>query len=460
MDRRKFLKAGAIAGVGATVGTGEVIARDVKNKAAAVLEKKDDRKARIGFIGVGLRGRNHLAVLLRRDDIEIPAICDIDPDAISASQKMIREFGFPEAAVYTGSEKAFEEMLERDDLDGVIIATPWLWHTRMAVAAMKAGKYAGIEVSAANTIEECWDLVNTYEETGVPCMILENVCYRRDVMAVLNMVRENIFGEMVHLECGYQHDLREVKFNNGSQAYGGGVEFGDNAFSEAKWRTLHSVHRNGDLYPTHGIGPVAVYTDINRGNRFVSLTSTASKGRGLHDFVVDRGGRDHPNASVDFKLGDVITTVIRTQNEESIIVSHDTNLPRPYSLGFRVQGTNGLWMDINRSLYIQGVSPAHRWEDAAPYLEKYDHPLWKKYAEKATGSGHGGMDFFVDHAFVESVKRGVDTPLDAYDAAAWSAISPLSEASISAGNAPQDFPDFTRGMWMKRKPVFALGDEY
>ncbi|MDG1753994.1 MAG: Gfo/Idh/MocA family oxidoreductase [Rhodothermales bacterium] len=460
MDRRKFLKAGAIAGVGATVGTGEVIARDVKNKAAAVLEKKDDRKARIGFIGVGLRGRNHLAVLLRRDDIEIPAICDIDPDAISASQKMIREFGFPEAAVYTGSEKAFEEMLERDDLDGVIIATPWLWHTRMAVAAMKAGKYAGIEVSAANTIEECWDLVNTYEETGVPCMILENVCYRRDVMAVLNMVRENIFGEMVHLECGYQHDLREVKFNNGSQAYGGGVEFGDNAFSEAKWRTLHSVHRNGDLYPTHGIGPVAVYTDINRGNRFVSLTSTASKGRGLHDFVVDRGGRDHRNASVDFKLGDVITTVIRTQNEESIIVSHDTNLPRPYSLGFRVQGTNGLWMDINRSLYIQGVSPAHRWEDAAPYLEKYDHPLWKKYAEKATGSGHGGMDFFVDHAFVESVKRGVDTPLDAYDAAAWSAISPLSEASISAGNAPQDFPDFTRGMWMKRKPVFALGDEY
>ena len=460
MDRRKFLKAGAIAGVGATVGTGEVMAKDVKDKAATILKKRDDRKARIGFIGVGLRGRNHLGVILRRDDVEIPAICDIDPDAISASQKMIREFGYPDAAVYTGSEKAFEEMLERDDIDGVIIATPWLWHTRMAVAAMKAGKYAGVEVSAANTIDECWDLVNTYEETGVPCMILENVCYRRDVMAILNMVREDMFGEMVHLECGYQHDLREVKFNNGSQAYGGGVEFGDNAFSEAKWRTLHSVHRNGDLYPTHGIGPVAVYTDINRGNRFVSLTSTASKGRGLHDFVVDRGGRDHPNAAVDFKLGDVITTVIRTQNEESIIVSHDTNLPRPYSLGFRVQGTNGLWMDINRSLYIQGVSPAHRWEEAAPYLEKYDHPLWKKYAEKATGSGHGGMDFFVDHAFVESVKRGVDTPLDAYDAAAWSAISPLSEASISAGNAPQAFPDFTRGMWMKRKPVFALGDDY
>jgi len=234
----------------------------------------------------------------------------------------------------------------------------------MAVAAMKAGKYAGVEVSAANTMEECWDLVNTYEETGKPCMILENVCYRRDVMAILNMVREGLFGEMIHLECGYQHDLREVKFNNGKQAYGGGVEFGENAFSEAKWRTAHSVHRNGDLYPTHGIGPVAVYTDINRGNRFVSLTSTASKGRGLHNYIVDKAGEDHPNADVEFKLGDVITTVIRTQNGESIIVSHDTNLPRPYSLGFRVQGEKGIWMDLNRSLMIEGVTPQHQWTPA------------------------------------------------------------------------------------------------
>ena len=152
---------------------------------------------------------------------------------------MIREFGKKEAAVYTGDEHAFEKMLERDDIDGVIIATPWLWHTPMAVATMKAGKYAGVEVSAANTIEECWDLVNTSEATGKPCMILENVCYRRDVMAILNMVRQNMFGEMLHLECGYQHDLREVKFNNGKQVYGGGVEFGDKAISEAKWRTLH-----------------------------------------------------------------------------------------------------------------------------------------------------------------------------------------------------------------------------
>lgn len=460
MDRRKFLQAGAIAGVGASVGSGQALARDVKDKAAAFLSGKDDRSARIAFIGVGLRGRSHLNIILRREDTEVPAICDIDPAAIAAAQKQIREAGKPEAAVYGDSETAFEQMLERDDIDGVIIATPWLWHSRMAVATMRAGKYAGVEVSAANTIEECWDLVNAYEETGKPCMILENVCYRRDVMAILNMVRQDLFGDLIHLECGYQHDLRAVKFNDGTQPYGGGVEFGEKAFSEAKWRTAHSVHRNGDLYPTHGIGPVAVYTDINRGNRFVSLTSTASKTRGLHNYIVQEGGEDHPNASVEFMLGDVITTVIRTQKGESIIVSHDTNLPRPYSLGFRVQGEKGIWMDLNRSLCLDGLTQAHTWTEAEPFLKQYDHPLWKKYESKATGAGHGGMDFFVDHAFVESVRRGVDTPLDAYDAATWSVISPLSEASISAGNAPQAFPDFTRGKWMNRKPVFALSDDY
>jgi len=456
MDRRSFLKAGALVGVGASLPAKDLLAK----KAPAFLRGTDDRKARLGFIGVGLRGRNHLNLSLLRDDTEIVALCDIDPDALAKAQDMVTQAGRPKAVTFSDGEWAFLKMLEMDNLDGVIIATPWRWHTRMAVAAMKAGKYAGVEVSAANTLEECWDLVNTHEATGMPCMILENVCYRRDVMAILNMVPQGLFGELIHLECGYQHDLREVKFNNGTQPYGGGVEFGDKAFSEARWRTAHSVHRNGDLYPTHGIGPVAQYIDINRGNRFVSLTSTASKGRGLHKYIVDQAGEDHPNAKVAFKLGDVITTVIRTQNGESIIVSHDTNLPRPYSLGFRVQGTGGLWMDVNQSLYLEGKSPKHQWEPVQAYLDEYDHPLWKKYAPLAEGAGHGGMDFFVDHAFIEAVKRKAPTPLDAYDAAAWSAISPLSEMSIAAGNAPQLFPDFTRGLWMTRKPVFALDDDY
>ncbi|MDX1407250.1 MAG: Gfo/Idh/MocA family oxidoreductase [Saprospiraceae bacterium] len=449
INRRTFLKTTAITGTAASF------------LPPYILRGRDDQKVRMGLIGVGLRGRNHLNLLLRRDDVEVVAICDIDPDALLRSQEMISKAGKKAAKEITGSELAYRDLLADESIAGVIIATPWLWHTRMAVDTMRSGKYAGVEVSAANTLEECWDLVNTYEETGKPCMILENVCYRRDVMAVLNMVRQNLFGELIHLECGYQHDLREVKFNDGKQPYGGGVEFGEKGFSEAKWRTYHSIHRNGDLYPTHGIGPVGNWININRGNRFVSLTSTASKSRGLHKYIVDNAGPDHPNADIRFKLGDVVTTVIRTINGESIIVSHDTNSPRPYSLGFRVQGTQGIWMDLNKSLYIEGVSPrAHRWEEAEPYLQKYDHPLWKRYAERATGAGHGGMDFFVVHAFVESVKRGMPTPLDAYDAAAWSAITPLSETSIAMGNAPVDFPDFTRGRWMQRKPVFAFGDSY
>ena len=417
-----------------------------------------DKKVRIGLIGVGLRGRNHLNNLLNREDVAIPAICDIDPLALAKSQEMMRAAGRKEAAEYTGSEFAFEKMLERDDLEGVIISTPWLWHTRMAVAAMKSGKYAGVEVSAANTLEECWDLVNTWEETEVPVMILENVCYRRDVMAVLNMVRQKVFGEIVHCRCGYRHDLREVKFNPG-------VEFGERGIAEARWRTRHSIYRNGDLYPTHGVGPVATMLNINRGNRFVSLVSTATKARGLHDYIVNhpKGGPDHPNASIKWKLGDVVTSLITTAMGETILVTHDTNLPRPYSLNFSVQGTRGL-ADFDyhtRRIYIEGISQPHTWDDMnQEWLEKYDHPLWKKYGEYASGSGHGGMDFFVDHAFVESVKRKVNPPLDAYDCAAWSAITPLSEASIANNGEPQNFPDFTRGNWFKRKPVFALDDEF
>jgi len=449
IERRDFIKTTVLAGAGASVL--------VPN----ILFGKDDRKVRLGFIGTGLRGRNHVRLAAQRSDVVINAICDIDPYAVAKAQKLLSDHGYKQAAVYGEDETDYKNMLERDDLDGVVISTPWVWHTRMAVDTMKSGKYAGVEVSAANTLQECWDLVNTYEETGVPCMILENVCYRRDVMAVLNMVREGLFGELIHLECGYQHDLREVLFNDGKQPYGGGLKFGEEAFSEAKWRTKHYVHRNGDVYPTHGAGPVAEYININCGNRFLSLTSTASKARGLNDYIVGKGGKDHPNAKVRFKLGDVITTVITCANGETIIVKHDTSLPRPYSLGFRVQGTGGIWMDVNDSIYLENVSPdAHQWEPAKKYLDKHDHALWRKFEDKAVGAGHGGMDFFVLHAFVESVKRNVNTPLDAYDAAAWSAITPLSEHSIAMGNQPVEFPDFTRGAWLTREPRFALNDQY
>jgi predicted dehydrogenase len=327
---------------------------------------------------------------------------------------------------------------------------------------MQAGKFVALEVAGAFSLDECWQLVNTHESTGTHLMFLENVCYRRDVMAILQMVREGLFGELVHFECGYQHDLRAVKFNDGKNAYGGGVEFGEKGFHEAKWRTKHSVARNGDLYPTHGIGPVAMYANINRGNRFAYLTSTASKARGLHEYIVEhpKGGANHPNAQVNFKLGDVVTTVVKTINEESIIISHDTNLARPYSLGFRVQGTNGIWMDVNKSLLIEGKTKEHQWEEAKPWLEKYDHPLWKRFGADAKTAGHGGMDFFVFHHFIECAKQNVAPQIDVYDAATWMAITPLSEASIAMGSAPQAFPDFTRGRWIDRKPNFAFGDAF
>jgi hypothetical protein len=274
------------------------------------------------------------------------------------------------------------------------------------------------------------------------------------------MVRQGIFGELVHLQGGYQHDLREVKFNDGKQPYGGGVEFGEKGFSEAQWRTKHSVTRNGDLYPTHGIGPLAKMIDLHAGNRFVALSSMASKARGLHEYIVKLGGKDHPNAKVNFKLGDLVTTMISAANGETILLQHDTSLPRPYSLGFRVQGTKGLWMDINRSIHIEGLSEAHRWESASQWMEKFDHPLWKRYGNDAQGAGHGGMDFFVVHAFIEALKRNEKLPIDVYESAAWSVITPLSEASVAGGGQLVHFPDFTNGAWQTKQQNFALTDIY
>jgi hypothetical protein len=293
-------------------------------------------------------------------------------------------------------------------------------------------------------------------------MIMENVCYRRDIMAILQMVRLGMFGELVHLEGGYQHDLREVKFNDGVQFYGNGVEFGEKGYSEARWRTTHSVYRNGDLYPTHGVGPVGLFVNNNRGNRMEYLTSMASKPRGLHQYILKhpKGGESHPNAKIQFRLGDIVQTQIMMTNGETILLTHDTNLPRPYSLGFRVQGTQGIWMDVNKSLHIEGLSPSHQWELAEKYMQTYDHPLWKKFESKATGAGHGGMDWFVMNAFFEALKAEDAMPLDVYDHASWAAITCLSEQSIAQGGEPQSFPDFTDGKWMHRKPIFALNDRY
>ena len=451
--RRTFIKNSVLAGTAISIMPGTLFAGSLRS---------ENEKLKLAFIGVGLRGTNHLNNALQRKDIAVTAICDLDPSRIDIALKMIDEAGLKKPQVFGTSDYDYRNLLESKDVDAVIIATPWLWHTRMAVDAMKAGKYAGVEVSAANTMEECWDLVNTHEATGTHLMILENVNYRRDVLAVLNMVRQNVFGELLHFRCGYQHDLREVKFNNGKQPYGGGVEFGDKAISEARWRTQHSLLRNADVYPTHGLGPIAVMDNINRGNRFVSLTSHATKAVGLHNYIIKNGGEDHPNAKLKWKQGDVISTTVETANGETIIITHDCNSPRPYSLGFRVQGANGLTeFDYHtKRIYVEGKSKPHQWDDMDNWLKEYDHPLWKRYGNDAEGAGHGGMDFFVLNAFVESAKQNIAPPLDAYDAAAWSAVTPLSEVSIENNGEPQEFPDFTRGLWIKRQPYDWMKDTF
>ena len=448
MHRRTFLKDTALASAAFTI------------LPSSTLVANEDKRIKVGVIGVGLRGQNHVDNLLRRKDVDIIAICDVDDEMLKRTLSLFSKAGKVAPKIFKGDVYAWRKLLELKEIEAVIIATPWEWHAPMCIESLEAKKYVGTEVMLGITLEDHWNVVRACEKNRGHLMMLENVCYRRDVMAVLNMVRQGVFGELIHMQGGYQHDLRGVKFNDGKTPYNSGVEFGEKGFSEAKWRTPHSVNRNGDLYPTHGVGPVAMMLNINKGNRFTSLSSFATKSRGLHEYIVKKGGANHPNSKVEFKLGDIVTTQIQCANGETVFLQHDTNLPRPYSLGFRVQGTKGLWMDVNNSIYIEGVSKEHQWDNAKQWLEKYDHPLWQRWSKDTEGAGHGGMDFFVLHAFIESVKRKTTMPMDIYDAATWSAITPLSESSIALGNQTVEFPDFSNGKWMNQKNNFALTEEF
>ncbi|MFM9021243.1 MAG: Gfo/Idh/MocA family protein [Sediminibacterium sp.] len=459
MNRRKFIRQTSMASIAGAYSLSGI-------RAYAATQKD---RVRIGIIGTGMRGQNHIEMMLERTDVDIVALADPDPRMLADALALIKKAGKAEPATYPTGNNDYKNLLKRSDVDAVIIATPWEWHIPQAIDSVQAGKIPGVEVCGAIQLQDCWDIVNASEKTGIPVMALENVCYRRDILAVYNMVRQGLFGELLHLQGGYEHDLRGVKFNDGITPYNSGAEFGEKGYSEARWRTQHSVNRNGDLYPTHGLGPVAMMIDVNRGNLLTKLSSVATKARGLHQYIVKhpKGGTNHPNASVKFKLGDVVTTQIQTANGETIVLTHDTNSPRPYNLGFRVQGTEGIWQDQHAGqfnaglLYIEGKSPkAHAWENPEKMLREYDHPLWKKFESQAVGAGHGGMDFFVDNAFIECIKRNAPFPIDVYDMATWYAITPLSEKSIAEGGQLQYIPDFTRGKWKNRTADFCLGTEY
>jgi hypothetical protein len=425
---------------------------------------KENPKVKIGLIGVGFRGQNHLELLLKRDDVEIVALADPEPRMLAMADKIIAKSGRKKTDVYSDGNYDYKNLIKRSDIDAVIIATPWEYHAEQVIDALNAGKIPGVEVCGAIKLADCWDIVNASEKTGLPVMIMENVCYRRDIMAVLNMVRKGMFGELLHVQGGYEHDLRGVKLNDGITAYDSGVEFGEKGFSEAKWRTQHSVTRNGELYPTHGLGPVAVMLDINRGNRLTKLSSVATKSIGLNRYIKNhpKGGPNHPNASVKFKLGDIVTTQLQTANGETIVLTHDTSSPRPYNLGFRVQGTNGIWQDNHAGefnaglIYFEDKSKPHTWENSEKYMKEHDHSLWKKYETLAEGAGHGGMDFFVINSFIECIKQKAEFPMDVYDLATWYSITPLSEKSIAEGGKLMTIPDFTKGKWKNRKPIFCM----
>ena len=440
-DRRQMLKL-SVAGIGATLmGTGAGCARGTMAAVSGpnpgqapgeLLAAPPMDVVRVGFVGVGLQGTSHCRNLLRIEGVELKAVCDIVPEKVARVQEMAVEAGFQKPSGYTAGETDFERLCAEEDLDLVFNATPWEWHVPVCVAAMENDKHAATEVPAAYTIDDCWKLVEFAERYQKHCVMMENCNYGRWEMMVFNMVRQGLFGEILHGAGGYLHDLRGVKFEDAN---------------EGLWRRAHAMVRNGNLYPTHGLGPVANCMDINRGDRFDYLVSMSSPSRGLREYAAAHFPPGAPQRNEHFVLGDVNVSLIQTARGRTIFVGHDTNLPRPYSRINMVQGTRGLFHGYPDRVYVEGRSPEHRWEEAEAYIEEFDHPLWKTEGERARGAGHGGMDYLEDYRLVRCLQQGLPTDMNVYDAAALSAVTPLSELSVANRGQPMDFPDFTRGRW-------------
>ncbi len=395
------------------------------------------RPIRLGIVGLAGRGTGQMQTLLDMPDVKVAAVCDVYADRVERARKIcLEKQGFAADGTLD-----YRELNRRDDLEAVVVMSSWTTHILIALDAMKAGKRVAMEVGGAASVEECWDLVRTSEATRNPCMMLENCCYGMEEMALLNMVKKGVFGEVVHCQGAYAHDLRE--------------EIGNGDINR-HYRLNNFLHRNGELYPTHELGPIAKYLNLNRGNRMLSLVSMASKAVGLHAWFQEHRP-DDPLAKRPVNQGDIVNTIIKCANGETILLTHDCTLPRPYSRGGRIQGTRGIWMEDNRSIFIEGRSPhdpgfwTHQFESDKAWMEKYKHPLWKEYEEFGLRGGHGGMDYLVLRAFVESVQEHKNPPIDVYDTAAWMAITCLSEQSAAMGGMPVPVPDFTNGAWICRE---------
>lgn len=455
IDRRKLLKSIAALGAVSTVAAcseakdqkkqsgGEATGKSVMN---LVVPKMD--VVRVGFIGVGERGIDHVGRMTAIEGIEIKAICDIHDVVLDNAITMVNErLGYsPERII--GDDYAYRQLLARDDIDIVIISTPWSWHVPMALDTMESGKHAFVEVPAAFTIEDCWKLVNTSERTQVNCMMLENVCYGQEELTVLNMVRQGVFGDLTHGEGAYIHELRwqmkDIEHGTGS------------------WRTAWHAKIDGNLYPTHGLGPIAQYMNINRGDRFDYLTAVSSPALGREAYAEREFPADHQRNQLNYIAGDMNTSMIKTANGRSIMVQHDTTTPRPYTRLNLIQGTKGAFKGYPAGIALddgsvneEGSPTYHEWDhDFDALAKKYEHPLWARIGAMATEQGgHGGMDFVMLWRMIYCLRNGEPLDQNVYDAAAWSVVVPLSVASVSDRSNSQDFPDFTRGSWKTNKPL-------
>lgn len=437
IHRRDFLKTGGavvVAGAAASRVTARLdAAQDTGLYAAPPIEM-----VRIGMVGIGLQGGGHVENFLRIPGCRITAVCDIRPERTTWASEQIVGAGHPAPAVYTRGERDFERLCETEDLDLVFTATPWEWHVPVMLSAMANGKHAATEVPAAMFVDDCWAIVEAAEKHARHCVMMENCNYDRPEMMVFNMVRQGVFGEILHAEGGYLHDLRAIKFERAN---------------EGLWRRAWATKLDGNLYPTHGLGPIANCLDINRGDRFDYIVSMSGPSRGLQAWAAEHLPADAPERRETFVLGDVNTSLIKTARGRTIMVQHNTNLPRPYSRIHLVEGTRGLFQGYPNRVYVEGRSEEHRWDDATAWREEFDHPLWRDLEAQAAGAGHGGMDYIEDYRLIKCLREGVPTDMNVYDAAALSSIVELSVGSNADRSRALDVPDFTRGRWRTNPPL-------
>jgi predicted dehydrogenase len=419
VNRREFLSltAGAAAGV--------VLPQTVS---AAGIGQRD---VRLGVIGTGSRGTCLLRVMLAHKGTQVPAVCDIIKGKADNAAGIVEKARDKRAETYTKGPEDYRRMLKRDDLDAVLVTTPMQLHAVMSVAAMRAGKNVFSEVAAACTLDECWDLVRTVEQTGRTYMMAENCCYYRDCMMILNMVQQGLFGELTYAECGYVHDCRHLSFN---------------ADGSLTWRGRLHTDFIGNLYPTHSIGPVAQWMGINRTDRFASITALMNQPRGHAIYAAKRFDKDSQAARAKWRSGDSCNALIKTAKGAIIEIRYDTASARPHpsTTHYLLQGTKGAYLFDGRRIYIEGKTKGYKWEPSKSYEKEFEHALWKEWGKAASGAGHGGADYFTTRAFLESLRAGTPPPIDVYDAVTWSSIMPLSAASIRADGKPQPFPDFMK----------------